>query len=88
LEFLNNKNPRHLELLEKSPDFKRLEKILSRVRVTVKTDKKGSRPKIIRGLVPQGGKFQFVKGGDNTTVEVRPQFVVLGHNSSPIALLL
>jgi hypothetical protein len=74
LDFLNprQRDCRHLELTQDSPEFKKLEKFLSGVRVTVKTgNNKNSRPKIIRGLKARGAQFGFTKAdGESTTVEV------------------
>ncbi len=74
LDFLNprQRDCRYLELTQDSPEFKKLEKFLSGVRVTVKTgNNKASRPKIIRGLKARGAQFGFTKAdGENTTVEV------------------
>jgi len=89
LQYLNIRNVAQLDLSANSPQFLKLEKFLSRLRVTVKTGGTGSRQdrsrsKIIRALVPNAGRFRFSKGPKDTTVEVRPFQSRNGYSLIPI----
>jgi len=59
-----------LNLTEGSAAFKKLEKFLTGVRVTIENGNRRSRPKIIRGLCVKGGEFSFTKDGEPTNVAV------------------
>ncbi|KAG6869093.1 hypothetical protein C0993_003413 [Termitomyces sp. T159_Od127] len=67
LNFLGKKDVRALDLDEKSPDFRALQKHLKELQVNTSTTKK--RVKIIYGLVPAAGKYIFTKEDRETTVQ-------------------
>ncbi|KAF9484944.1 argonaute-like protein [Pholiota conissans] len=74
LDFLNfpgPRNVRNLQISERDPNFKRLEKFLKKLRIKVKTGVNGSKSRIktIRGLVPEAGRVTFEKDDETTTVE-------------------
>jgi eukaryotic translation initiation factor 2C len=70
LSFLATTDTRALNLSASDPKFKKLEKFLNNVRITIPASS-GRRTKTIRGLIERGGKFVFSKNdGQESTVAV------------------
>ncbi|KAG6820560.1 hypothetical protein H0H93_015080 [Arthromyces matolae] len=66
LNFLGKKDAKVLNLEERSPEFRALNKHLNKLQINTKTA--GKRLKIIHGLVPCAGMFVFTKDGNEMTV--------------------
>jgi eukaryotic translation initiation factor 2C len=73
LSFLGTTDTRALNLASSDPRFKRLEKFLTNVRITIPSPS-GKRTKMIRGLIERAGKFVFSKNdGQESTVALHFQ---------------
>ena len=68
IDFLGRNNVRELDLKERDLDYRRLEKFLFKVNITVEA--MGGKTKTIRSLVPAAGNYVFDKNGEEITVLV------------------
>ncbi|KAJ3905321.1 Piwi domain-containing protein [Lentinula edodes] len=68
LQFLGYRDVRQLDLQTNTVDFRKLEKFLNNIKVTVNTPGSKNRTKTIRGLVPNAGNFVFSKDGQDMSV--------------------
>jgi hypothetical protein len=69
LDILGTKDIRDLDLQERMPNFRKLEKSLRRVMVKI-TVGPSDRRRRISGLIPAAGRFEFSKDGRPMTVQV------------------
>lgn len=78
MDFLGVNNVRQLELMETDANYKKLEKFLKKLRIKVVTGVNGSKSRIktIRGLVPYGGEYQFLKEDVGETMTVAVSIII------------
>ena len=67
MDFLEFRNTKELELIERSQSFINLEKFLKKIKVELDTTKK---TRTIHGLVAKAGKYKFSKDDEEMSIEV------------------
>lgn len=82
LDVIQRKNVRDLQLDKKDVNFRILERHLKDLLINVKTT--GARTKVIRGLVPFVGRYEFHKDGQTTTIKVRITITPIDQIDIPI----